>query len=232
MEKHEPLVIRLEFTTEESAALLAASSHYVMYAKRHPELGLQETALLLEDLQRKLVEQARAVCISVDATRFEGGAAMTEETAPILFYEIEGSYGCFSNFAPFGITLDGLWWPTTEHYFQAQKFAGTPYAEKIRQASTPKQAAELGRDPIFPLRPDWERIKDEVMYRAVLRKIWLYPSLHSILLDTGDRLIVENNHEDDYWGCGKDEQGKNRLGYILMQVRAHFREQEAVKGNP
>jgi dihydroneopterin aldolase len=53
------LMITLTFTSDEGAALLAACSHYVMYARRHPELNLQEAANLLEDLQRKLVEQAR-----------------------------------------------------------------------------------------------------------------------------------------------------------------------------
>lgn len=50
--------IALLLTQEETAALLAASSHYLMYAKRHPEL---QTAIpLLQDLQRKLVKQAGA----------------------------------------------------------------------------------------------------------------------------------------------------------------------------
>jgi len=50
--------IMLTCTSEEAAALLAASSHYLMYAKRHPELQLVISPL--EDVQRKLVEQARA----------------------------------------------------------------------------------------------------------------------------------------------------------------------------
>jgi dihydroneopterin aldolase len=54
------LMITLTFTSDEGAALLAACSHYVMYAKRHPEAQLQTAIPLLEDLQRKLVEQARA----------------------------------------------------------------------------------------------------------------------------------------------------------------------------
>lgn len=62
MEKQErpSLTIRLELTAEERTALLAASSYSVMHAKRHPELGRQEAAVLLEDRQRRLVEQARA----------------------------------------------------------------------------------------------------------------------------------------------------------------------------
>lgn len=34
----------------------------------------------------------------------------------------------------------------SEHYFQAQKFAGTPYLEEIRAMKTPREAANKGRD--------------------------------------------------------------------------------------
>ena len=45
---------------------------------------------------------------------------------PIYFYGVRTKiYGCFSNFSPHGFELDGYWWPTNEHYFQAQKFATT-----------------------------------------------------------------------------------------------------------
>ena len=49
----------------------------------------------------------------------------------IQFYSENGPYGEFSNFALFPIKLKGKTWKTTEHYFQAQKFAGTPQEKKI-----------------------------------------------------------------------------------------------------
>jgi ribA/ribD-fused uncharacterized protein len=58
---------------------------------------------------------------------------------PIYFYSSRDAYGCFSNFSPHGVELKGAWWPTTEHYFQAQKFAGTPHEGAARLAKTPKQ---------------------------------------------------------------------------------------------
>ena len=74
----------------------------------------------------------------------------------IYFYRVNEPYGCFSNFSPHGFRLDGKWWPTSEHYFQAQKFAGTPYEEKVRLAKSPMEAANTGRDRRLPLRDDWE----------------------------------------------------------------------------
>ncbi len=141
----------------------------------------------------------------------------------IYFYTINEKYGCFSNFSPHGFELDGVYWPTSEHYFQAQKFAGTPHAEQIRLVKKPKDAATMGRDRSRPLRPDWEQVKDEVMKKAVLRKFETHTDIREILLSTGDELIVENSPIDYYWGCGADGSGKNMLGQILMEVREILR---------
>ena len=88
----------------------------------------------------------------------------------IEFYSTRAAHGAFSNFAPFPIELDGLRWPTVEHYFQAQKFAGTPHAEAIRQTPSPLVAARMGRSRARPVRPNWEAVKDEIMLRAVRAK--------------------------------------------------------------
>jgi ribA/ribD-fused uncharacterized protein len=66
-------------------------------------------------------------------------------TETINFYGVREPYGQLSNFAPFPIELDGLVWPTAEHYFQGQKFVGTPQAEVIRSAKGGRAAAKAGR---------------------------------------------------------------------------------------
>jgi ribA/ribD-fused uncharacterized protein len=143
----------------------------------------------------------------------------------IYFYTPrEQPYGCFSNFSRHGVDLDGAWWPTTEHYFQAQKFTDIPYMERIRTASNPKQAAELGRSREMPLRPDWEAVKDAVMLKAVQRKFELHAEIREILLSTGEEELVENAPGDYYWGCGADGTGRNQLGKTLMQVRDILRQ--------
>ena len=149
---------------------------------------------------------------------------------PILFYRTTGRYGCFSNFSPHGFTLDGRDWPTSEHYFQAQKFAHTSHAEDVRLAPRPAQAAAIGRERSRPLRPDWEEIKDDVMRRAVLCKFQQHADIRAILLGTGEAEIIENSPRDAYWGCGADGKGKNRLGLILMETREllHSTKEESV----
>jgi ribA/ribD-fused uncharacterized protein len=141
----------------------------------------------------------------------------------IEFYAVGGPFGDFSNFAPFSIFLKGKRWPTSEHYFQAQKFAGTPHEEEIRRAKKPRLAAEMGRDRKRPLRRDWEAVKDAVMLDALRAKFTQHADLRALLLSTGEARLVEHTANDSYWGDGGDGSGRNRLGQLLMQLRDELR---------
>jgi ribA/ribD-fused uncharacterized protein len=137
----------------------------------------------------------------------------------INFYSVSEEYGCFSNFSPHRIKLNGKTWPTSEHYFQAMKFVGTPDEEEVRLAKSPMIAARMGRSRKRPLRKDWESVKDQIMHEAVLAKFTQHADLRETLLATGDAKIVEQTENDNYWGDGGDGSGKNKLGQILMRVR-------------
>lgn len=142
----------------------------------------------------------------------------------IYFYAQTDAYAEFSNFAPYGVELDGLYWPTVEHYFQAQKFHDMDYRARIHRCRRPKDAKTLGRTRDIPLRSDWEEIKDGVVLEAVRKKFQTHPHPRDMLLGTGEELIVENAPMDPYWGCGADGTGLNKLGKILMQVRDELRQ--------
>ena len=139
---------------------------------------------------------------------------------PIRFYSTADEFGTFSNFAAYPIVLDGQRWPTSEHYFQAQKFADAESREEVRRARTPMQAARLGRDRSRKLRRDWESVKVAVMRAAVTAKFDQHPELRELLLSTGDAKLIEHTANDDYWGDGGDGTGHNWLGRILVEVRA------------
>jgi N-glycosidase YbiA len=140
----------------------------------------------------------------------------------ILFYRINDPYGEFSNFAPFPIKLDGKTWPTSEHYFQAQKFADMKDKEEIRKAKGPMDAARMGRDRNRTLRRDWDRVKDNVMYEVVKAKFIQHTALRELLISTGDTKLIEHTENDRYWADGGDGSGQNMLGLILMRLRAEF----------
>lgn len=146
------------------------------------------------------------------------------DEAMILFYGTRGAYGAFSNFARYPIVLRGKIWPTTEHYFQAQKFAGTAYEGAILHAASPTIAARLGRSREYPLRADWEAVKDGIMLDALRAKFAQHAELREMLLGTGDARLVEHTTNDRYWADGGDGSGKNMLGVLLMRVRQELQE--------
>lgn len=139
----------------------------------------------------------------------------------IYFYKVNEAYGCFSNFSAHPFELDGKYWATSEHYFQAQKFITTSpdYAEQIRLSASPMKAANMGRSRKYPIRKDWEAVKDHVMRKAVLTKFQTHSDIREILLSTKNAVLAEKTTTDRYWGCGEDGTGLNKLGLILMEVR-------------
>lgn len=146
---------------------------------------------------------------------------MTKEE--IKFYSEKAKWGEFSNFALYPIKINGVVWPTTEHYFQAQKFEDKTYVSKIRTCASPMKAAELGRSRKMKIKKKWDNIKDNVMYDAVWAKFTQHQDLQELLLSTKEAVLIEHTELDAYWGDGGNGKGKNRLGKILMKIRSRLK---------
>src|SRR5277367_441414 len=142
----------------------------------------------------------------------------------IYFYRVNEPYGEFSNFSKHPFEADGKKWPTSEHYLQAKKFAGTIHEETVRLAASAKEAARIGRDRSLPMRPDWADVKLNVMRSALRYKFDAHLALVSLLLSTGDEEIIEQTTDDIYWGCGTRRNGMNMLGKLLVELRAVYKE--------
>lgn len=138
---------------------------------------------------------------------------------PLHFYRVNEPFGEFSNFSPHPFQLKDRLWPTVEHYFQAQKFAGTEHEEIIRAATSPMIAARMGRSRSRPLRPDWEIVNDDIMREALHAKFTQHENLRELLVGTGNRPLVEHTKNDRYWADGGDGTGQNRLGILLVELR-------------
>ncbi len=163
----------------------------------------------------------------------------TSNTAvAIRFYNSHEPFYEFSNFWPCqGLMIDGKRYSTTEHYFQAQKFAGYPdLVEKCRKLPTARQCFRMVRDRKYLqfVRRDWHRgqtpVKNYVMAKAVEVKFKQDRRLMELLLSTGSRTIIEHTAKDDYWGDGGVSDWRmgmpgNHLGRILMSLRADLRRQ-------
>ena len=144
------------------------------------------------------------------------------------------------------VVLDGEIWPSIRHYVEAQKFVDIvdisyqeewpnpprlselhkefEYMMNIRIARSPEEAARMGRDRSLPLRPDWEEVKDEIMFKALVAKFTQHKDLYDLLMSTEDALIVEHTERDRYWGDGENGKGKSMLGNLLMKLRDHLKQ--------
>ena len=133
----------------------------------------------------------------------------------------KGEYAWLSNMYVFsGFVYGNLHFNSVENFYQAMKTTDWSYRQEISQMN-PYEAKRFARS--LRLRDDWETVKDEVMLYG-LRMKFNEPHLANRLLSTKGRLLVEGNeHGDVYWGVCNGT-GLNRLGVLLMQVRAELEE--------
>lgn len=140
----------------------------------------------------------------------------------IKFWTPNGYYGFLSNFYAAETVVDSCVYPTNEHFFQSQKFIGTQHEIDIINSASPAESAKMGKSREYPLRKDWEQVKEEIMRIGLRAKFRQHPELREKLLATGAEALIENSPYDYYWGIGKDGTGQNRLGVLLMQVRSEL----------
>jgi ribA/ribD-fused uncharacterized protein len=150
-----------------------------------------------------------------------------------MITQFRDQYRFLSNFWPavvfFEDNVEGRWYPTVEHAYQAAKSLNVRNRKEIAEASRPGDAKRLGKR--IAIRSDWETIKVQVMEQLVRQKFFKYPKLGAMLLATGNEKLIEGNTwGDTCWGCvwkvnssGNGEWvGQNHLGKILMKVRAQL----------
>lgn len=133
-----------------------------------------------------------------------------------VIQEFSGEYEFLSNFYFAPVIYDGLEYLCSEAAYQAQKTGDLEERAKF-QLYLASRAKRRGKK--LGLRSDWEEVKDRIMYEIVLAKFTQNSELAQQLLATGDAELIEGNTwGDTYWGVYKN-QGQNKLGKILMDVR-------------
>jgi ribA/ribD-fused uncharacterized protein len=141
----------------------------------------------------------------------------------IRFYDPGGPVGWLSNFSLHELQIDDEVWPSVEHYYQAQKFSDRQIRNRIRLAITPSAAKEIGQRFKTIRLPDWGDKKEAVMMTALRVKFAQHAALARLLVETKDVALIEDSIDDYFWGVGKLGNGRNRLGELLMRVRAELR---------
>lgn len=136
--------------------------------------------------------------------------------------KFRGEYAFLSNFAPCKVTYNGKIYRTVEHAFQAAKSLDEMEQKIFLFVSDPAEAKRWGRQ--VHLRPDWEKVKENVMKDLLKQKFNNLKYKEKLLATENNTLIEGNNHKDTYWGVCNGI-GKNRLGILLMEVRDELRKE-------
>lgn len=160
----------------------------------------------------------------------------------IRFYDDKSKYYELSNYYLTKFTLNGITYKSSEHYYQAHRYPeNSPYFNLILAQNTANKTRILSRretpnygyawvkelnklikeNPAKPLE-NFDNIRLQVMRTAVYAKFNQNPQLKKLLIETHSKKLVEASPRDDFWGIGKNGDGKNMLGKILMEVRDLF----------
>ena len=127
-----------------------------------------------------------------------------------------------------------------EQYFMWRKatlFQDLRTADKILDLSlTPYQYKQLGRSVKNYDDNIWEKFRYEIMKEGLYLKFTQNDKLKQELLNTGDIILVETSPYDTIWGIGTSNknilknpnlwEGRNLLGFALMNVRDDIRAEE------
>jgi len=136
--------------------------------------------------------------------------------------EFKNEYSFLSNFYPSPFMINGITFPTVEHYYQANKADNSQDFFKILNLKTPVETKKAGKK--IKICKNWEQIKFNIMYIGLLNKFKQNIDLMNLLILTGEKEIIEGNYwGDKIWGvCLKTNEGENNLGIMLMNIRSMF----------
>jgi ribA/ribD-fused uncharacterized protein len=134
---------------------------------------------------------------------------------------LKNDYKALSNSFKADITVDGVIYPTVEHYYQCAKFltTATEYADKIRSTANAALVKNMGRTKKVEIRADWDTVQLDVMRTALRAKFAQHEELATLLRGTGAARLEEESPSDAYWGIGADGAGENHLGVLLAEIR-------------
>ena len=147
-------------------------------------------------------------------------------------------YCALSNHYQCTFVGDGMEFSSVEQYLmfqKAKKFEDDRMADTIMTNDDPSEVKALGKKISNFNFLVWKEVRDTHMRKAVKAKFDQNLDLQAYLKGTGDKILVEANPNDVYWGAGRsihnsdiwDEtkwMGENMLGKVLSEYRDQLME--------
>ena len=146
------------------------------------------------------------------------------------------SKSCFSQWYPASFKIDGITYPTAEHYIMVSKarlFGATEIEKQILEERDPNKVKSLGRRIKNYDDELWRTHRFEAVTKGNVAKFSQNPRLRSFLERTEDQILVEASPADFIWGIGLASDhpdasqpgrwpGLNLLGFALMEARTQI----------
>ncbi len=144
---------------------------------------------------------------------------------------------CLCQWHKSSFIVDNRTYSNCEQFMMAQKaflFDDIEIYHKVLQTSNPKECKELGRLVKNFNASRWDKEKYSIVFQGNFAKFSQNEELKNFLLSTNNKILVEASPYDKVWGAGLAEedksikdpyhwQGKNLLGFALMDVRDELR---------
>jgi len=196
------------------------------------------TVPVLEETEKKDEEKKEEEKPKAKTVLKRKKVEVPEGEEPVLFSGPTDEFKELSNQFEAPMQIDGVTFPSVEHYYQwskAKKFGDAEIEKKIMKTTSSKSVKTYG-DKVKDFKEDeWNEVRDQVMRTALRAKFLQHPELKAKLLETKTRPIGEANPREKYWsiGTGADTSkakvpskwpGKNRLGELLVELRTELKE--------
>ncbi len=156
-----------------------------------------------------------------------------------LFYGHKPSFdgqitdSCLSQWWMANFQTKGITYCCMEQFMMAQKaalFRDDETFQRILNCQEPQRIKSLGRQVRGFSQSTWDQWKYPIVRNGNWYKFSQNPPLKNFLLSTGDVVLAEASPYDPVWGIGLSKQspfaanptawqGKNLLGFALMEVR-------------
>ena len=150
-----------------------------------------------------------------------------------------GELNPFSNFHEVSLEIDGIIFHSTEQWIQYQKaklFGDNETGEKIMKTTRAMECKKLSYDIEDYNEDEWKENIEKLCYRGIKQKFVQHEWLKKLLLETGNKCIVEST-PNTIWGTGvalgdKDALKKNKwtgegeiglMGTMLMKIREELK---------
>lgn len=155
----------------------------------------------------------------------------------VVVYKTKENFGGLSNMASgYPLVVNSVPFLTTEALYQTCRFPSLPEVQReIIIQKSPMTAKMKGKPHRSNTRPDWDSVRFKIMRWCLRVKLAQnYNNFGNLLLSTGEKPIVEQSRNDDYWGAKVMDGdmiliGQNILGRLLMELRERLRQEDKIQ---